>query len=418
MKNPSALLNTIASAPVLEAGSRHPALEQVQRLLGTLGYLDAGYATGILDERTASALREYQRLNHLPQSGILDVETRDRLARPRCGLADSIGAIHFKAHCPWDRLKLTFAFGAGTADIQTPGDSEFEAVRNAFRTWAATGYFCFREVRRQDDPDILIGWLGPSDPDWIIDPSISAKAYATYPHCPAPSEKRPLLLHFNDEEVNWSLDAYPPFTSDVETIALHEIGHCLGLSHSGVPEAVMTSIPSDYFPGGERRTLHPDDLAGLAALYGTNVARQMANTVVMPVRHHFGNEASSLPGVFAGQSRDFHFDCPGIDVDADAILTFQARHVDHEQNILTVNGRTIHGGVPVTSGDESWAAQTLLIASGDLRPTDNVLHVESRTENGGTSGDLDDFVLDNVTVLYRVLERGIVITLPSQPGAG
>jgi uncharacterized protein (TIGR03437 family) len=58
-------------------------------------------------------------------------------------------------------------------------------------------------------------------------------------------------------------------TNDIEHVALHEIGHLLGLGHSGVSAAIMA--PS----GGARtafaqRSLHSDDIAGINAVYGTN----------------------------------------------------------------------------------------------------------------------------------------------------
>lgn len=50
---------------------------------------------------------------------------------------------------------------------------------------------------------------------------------------------------------------------DFYTVALHEIGHALGLGHSDVTTSVMYSC---Y--GGGRRTLHADDIAGMQTIYG------------------------------------------------------------------------------------------------------------------------------------------------------
>lgn len=49
--------------------------------------------------------------------------------------------------------------------------------------------------------------------------------------------------------------------------AIHELGHCLGLGHSAVDEAIMGPTNEDG-TGWERRHLQPDDIAGLQALYG------------------------------------------------------------------------------------------------------------------------------------------------------
>ncbi|MHC4174808.1 MAG: matrixin family metalloprotease [Planctomycetota bacterium] len=50
---------------------------------------------------------------------------------------------------------------------------------------------------------------------------------------------------------------------DFYTVALHELGHSLGLDHSSVLGSVMWP---NY--GGALRTLTPDDIAGVQALYG------------------------------------------------------------------------------------------------------------------------------------------------------
>jgi len=49
---------------------------------------------------------------------------------------------------------------------------------------------------------------------------------------------------------------------DLETVALHEMGHLLGLGHSTDQNAAMYA----YY-GGVRRNLNQDDVDGMMALY-------------------------------------------------------------------------------------------------------------------------------------------------------
>lgn len=61
---------------------------------------------------------------------------------------------------------------------------------------------------------------------------------------------------------DWMTDT-DPGNIDLETVMLHEAGHCLGLGHSADPTAVMA--PSYH---GVVRTPQPDDRAGVCAIYG------------------------------------------------------------------------------------------------------------------------------------------------------
>lgn len=142
-----------------------------------------------------------------------------------------------------------------------------------------------------------------------------------------------------------------------------------------------------------RETLRP---------YAPGRKSPMDFTVITSVRNAFGNEPGSLPGVFVGASKDFTFDCPGIDPGKDAVLTFQALSVDSEKNVFRMNERVIFGDLPkTTSTAGAWSAQSLLITPGTLRPRGNVLHVEARTTTGSASGNIDDFAIDNVVLFYK-----------------
>lgn len=70
-------------------------------------------------------------------------------------------------------------------------------------------------------------------------------------------------MHFDDSNTWGDTPVAVGGVIDFHTVALHELGHSLGLGHSTVVGSVM-----EAFYGGPRRTLHADDIAGIVALYG------------------------------------------------------------------------------------------------------------------------------------------------------
>jgi matrixin len=65
-------------------------------------------------------------------------------------------------------------------------------------------------------------------------------------------------INFNDT-ANYNIGT----TYDLQTVAMHEVGHALGLGHSTTPGSVMYPYYS-----GTKRTLTSDDVAGIQAIYG------------------------------------------------------------------------------------------------------------------------------------------------------
>ncbi|XVF24464.1 hypothetical protein REPUB_Repub13aG0130200 [Reevesia pubescens] len=53
---------------------------------------------------------------------------------------------------------------------------------------------------------------------------------------------------------------------DLESVAMHEIGHALGLQQSPVEDSIMFAT---FGPGSIERNLSQDDIDGIRALYGT-----------------------------------------------------------------------------------------------------------------------------------------------------
>ncbi len=140
-------------------------------------------------------------------------------------------------------------------------------------------------------------------------------------------------------------------------------------------------------------------------------------TVIFSSRHHFGNEASifEVPGAsgapFVGKTKDFSFDCPGVNPNETAVLFFQSYDVEAETNIFQINGVDVFGGLPVgREGEQTgshrkngWVGNVVLFESREghqLRVTGNVMHIESKAPRRAP-GDIDDFILDNMVIMYK-----------------
>ncbi len=57
-------------------------------------------------------------------------------------------------------------------------------------------------------------------------------------------------------------------------MAAHEFGHSLGLSHSGVPGALM--FPTYRFINPDRFSLSSDDIEGIQSLYGNMIIKRIS----------------------------------------------------------------------------------------------------------------------------------------------
>ena len=131
-----------------------------------------------------------------------------------------------------------------------------DPVARAFNQWAsATSYFTFSRVQRHTIADITIGF-GSGDHG---DGHPFDGAGGTLAHAFAPTDGR---FHYDADE-SWSVGVTPS-AHHLETVALHEIGHILGLRHSSVRGAIMEPT----IARGVAKGLHGDDIQGIRALYG------------------------------------------------------------------------------------------------------------------------------------------------------
>ena len=102
--------------------------------------------------------------------------------------------------------------------------------------------------------NILFGARDHGDP-YAFDGAGRVLAHTFYP---APPNPEPIAgdLHFDGDE-NWNIGT----DIDLYSVALHELGHALGLGHSDVPNAVM-------YPYYRRVTgLTPEDVGAIRMMY-------------------------------------------------------------------------------------------------------------------------------------------------------
>jgi predicted Zn-dependent protease len=219
----------------------------------------------VFDDNTSSAIMKFQEFNGLPITGVLDAATLDLMSKPRCGNPDLVEGqqIDFTKVGYWNWKALSFRFENFTADL--PQINIRTAVDDALNQWGNVAPLTFREVSAGGD--IRISWRVSDHGDGKpFDGPDGAVAHASYP--------QDGQLHFDDDET-WTdiLPSSPlppprPRPADLPTVALHELGHILGLGHSSDSNAVMFAIF-----GGPRRALQTDDIAGIRSIYGIRTGR-------------------------------------------------------------------------------------------------------------------------------------------------
>jgi len=169
----------------------------------------------------------------------LDPAARAVATLPRCGAADP------PAGREWSKPWVAYQFASLPHGL--PAADARHAIQRAFATWQSAAVIGFSEANPLGDVpygDIQIAFTrGRLD---------GAFATALYP------DAGDVEL---DDDQRWSVDGEGGL--DLETAALHELGHSLGLGHSTDPGDVM--YPSYT---GVKRRLGDGDRAAIAAIYG------------------------------------------------------------------------------------------------------------------------------------------------------
>ena len=252
------------------------AIRHLQTLLGQYGYLHSPCCPGVYDEATRQAVARYQSFYRIDpdEDGVCDEETLALLNQPRCGLPDPQIGIISPGHrlapfvasgAKWPAGPLTYRFLNGTPDLDQ--QRQRGIIREAFRRWSDVAGLEFREVAPDLPTTLSVAFhQGNHGDGYPFDdqggPAGNTLAHAFYP--PPLGGAWAGSLHFDEFELWKDAPGGPGFR--LYNIALHEIGHLLGLDHSQDGGAIMYA----YY-GELRDDLNADDIAGAQSLYGAPV---------------------------------------------------------------------------------------------------------------------------------------------------
>lgn len=154
---------------------------------------------------------------------------------------------------------LTYRFKNDTPDV--PGLLEHQEVVRALATWADVIDVHLTEASLAgQNKCIEIAWeTGAHGDGSPFDGPGGILGHAFYPASTISPETIAGDVHLDDAEF-WQIGS----GIDVYSVALHELGHALGLGHSANPAAVMSAV---YVPGTIYAGLRQDDLNGILTLY-------------------------------------------------------------------------------------------------------------------------------------------------------
>uniref|UniRef100_A0A4W5LHQ4 Matrix metallopeptidase 15 n=1 Tax=Hucho hucho TaxID=62062 RepID=A0A4W5LHQ4_9TELE len=250
----------------------------VQSWLRRFGYLSQAsrqMSTMQSSQILSNAVSDMQRFNGLEVTGAMDPATLKAMRRPRCGVPDKSveqaeNGVRRKRYAltgqKWDKNLLTYSIMNTTPKVVEVRTQE--AIHRAFEVWERVTPLSFEEIAfqditnsSQDTLDIMLLFASGFHGDMsLFEGEGGSLAHAYYPGPGMGGD-----THFDADEP-WTLDNHDPSGIDLFLIAVHELGHALGLGHSDNPNAIMA--PLYQYMDTKTFSLLEDDRNGIQKIYG------------------------------------------------------------------------------------------------------------------------------------------------------
>lgn len=166
---------------------------------------------------------------------------------------------------------------AGSMMLGISGDDTQQAVERAFSTWMSAdcpggGHPSFAantELKSGLEVDYTDSGTNQSvvvyqDGTWPYETGAVGKTFLAF--ALDTGDMVDADVAFNSADFPLAIDPTSTDEIDLEAVLTHELGHVLGLAHSDAPGATMQP-ETEGFATAELKTLEPDDMAGICAIY-------------------------------------------------------------------------------------------------------------------------------------------------------
>lgn len=227
----------------------------------------------VRNRRSAASLtdgiKRYQSFYHLNITGYLDDATVAQMTERRCGNTD----LEWTSYTSFDNTSFTFLSDSISPRLTEKNlkwkiteypyshseEDIDEAAKRAMKMWSNVCKLNFTQVW-YSEPDIVLKFQYPFWHDVQCNYPFRPDTLAHY----VPGSIHPKKTHFN-ERFSWKTDEHDNSSAEyLVPVIAHEIGHALGIAHSGDKNSIMYS----YAVNGVNE-LSIDDIAACVERYGS-----------------------------------------------------------------------------------------------------------------------------------------------------